>query len=121
MPRARILPLLSFLVLSSSIAAAHHSFTRYDGRKLIVLKGVVSSVSYSNPHVSFSLDTTSGTWRVEAEGVPVLKRAGITDTVLANGAKATVSGWRAKDGTAQLGMKSITIGGKSATTRRSVR
>lgn len=121
MPHVRLLSIFSFFILSSSIAAAHHSFSRYDGRKLLMLKGVVGSVSYSNPHVSFSLDTANGTWRVEAEGVPVLKRAGITDAVLTAGAHATVRGWKAKDGSAQLGMKSITIGGKSATTRRSVR
>jgi hypothetical protein len=87
----------------------------------VTLTGTVDSVRFHNPHVFFSLVTANGTWTVEAEGLPVLRRAGIDDTVLKSGAKAIVTGWKAKSGTAELGLKSISVGGKSATLRRSTR
>jgi hypothetical protein len=123
----RALRTLVLVLLGSSLpfasALAHHTFvTKYDGTKLVTVSGVVTSVSYSNPHISFQVTAGGTTWTVETESIPVVRGKGITPEVLKEGAKVTVTGWRARDGSAGLGLKSISVsGGPSATMRRSAR
>ena len=112
---------LALVLFHTLPAGAHHSFSKYDSSKHVQASGVVSTVRYQNPHVFFTLVSDTGTWSVETESLPILQRGGITESVLKDGAKATVSGWKAKDGSATIGLRAITIGGKSVTLRRSVR
>lgn len=117
--------LLSLIVVGSLLtaapqpAAAHHTFTvKYDGSKTVHISGVIGSVDYANPHVKFSV----GGWMVETESPAALTAKGLSKTTLKDGAKATVSGWPARDGSSQMGANSISIsGGPSATTRGSAR
>lgn len=103
-------------------ASAHHSYvSKYDGGKIIRLTGSVSDVSYKNPHIFFTLATSSGSWTIETESISVARSAGLTEDVLKVGAAATVTGWPAKGGGAQLGLKSITIGGRTITLRGTAR
>ena len=113
--------LCNFAVLTAS--HAHHSYvTKYNPKKPATISGVISSVSYSNPHIFFTVQTSGGTWRVETESIPKARARGLTPSVLKAGKKVRVSGWRARSGGGQLGMRSITfIGGKTITMRRSAR
>lgn len=102
---------------------AHHSYvTKYDPKKPATISGVVSSVSYANPHIFFGVTTSGGTWRVETESIPKARAKGLTPALLKSGAKVRVSGWRARSGGGALGMRSITfIGKRTITMRRSPR
>lgn len=95
---------------------AHHSYvTKYDPKKSATIKGVVASVSYTNPHIFFSVQTSGGTWRVETESIPKARARGLTPALLKSGAKVRVSGWRARSGGGALGMRSVTFLGKGRT------
>lgn len=95
---------------------AHHSYvTKYDPKKTATIQGVITSVSYSNPHIFFSVQTSGGTWRVETEGIPKARARGLTPALLKSGAKVRVSGWRARSGGGALGMRSVTFLGKGRT------
>lgn len=100
-------------------AAAHHTFvTKYDASKIVGVSGAIDEVSYSNPHVFFSV---SG-WRIETEGPAAVAGKGLTRERLKEGAKVTVRGWKARDGSAAMGLHSITFaGGPSLTIRGSAR
>lgn len=100
-------------------AIAHHTFvTKYDGSKIVSVSGVIDSVSYSNPHIFFSV---SG-WSIETEGPAAAGAKGLTRERLKEGAKVTVRGWKARDGSSALGLHSITFsGGQSFTIRGSAR
>jgi len=102
---------------------AHHSYvTKYDPKKPATISGVISSVSYSNPHIFFSVQTSGGTWRVETESIPKARARGLTPARLKSGRKVRVTGWRARSGGGSLGMRSVSfIGGKTITMRRSPR
>jgi hypothetical protein len=106
------------MALAASAALAHHTFVnKYDSSKPVSASGTVTSVSWGNPHIYF----TVGGWTVETEGISVLTSRGITREKL-DGAKVTVRGWKARDGSSTMGMRSISIhGGPSATTRGSTR
>ncbi|MFN0217863.1 MAG: DUF6152 family protein [Hyphomicrobium sp.] len=114
---------LVFMMLAmSATVRAHHSYvSKYDGGKVIKLSGTVAGVSYKNPHIIFTLATASGSWTIESESIPVVRAAGLTEAILKAGVAATVTGWPAKSGSAQLGLKSITIGGRTMTLRGSAR
>lgn len=114
-----ILLLATLFAAAPHAAFAHHTFTvKYDASKTVRVSGVIGPVSYSNPHTTF----TVGGWSVETESPAALSAKGLTKNVLKEGAKVTVSGWPARDGSAQMGASSISIaGGPSATTRGSAR
>lgn len=115
------LAIISGALLGTS--QAHHSYvTKYDPKKPVTISGVITSVSYSNPHIFFSVQTSGGTWQVETESIPKARARGLTPEQLKSGRKARVSGWRARSGGGSLGMRSISfIGGKTITMRRSPR
>lgn len=120
--RNKLLPALIGAILAPLLvlpAMAHHTFVvKYDGSKTVRVSGVITSMSYGNPHITF----TVGGWTVETESPAALSAKGLTKNVLIEGAKVTVSGWPARDGSSKLGASSISIsGGPSATTRGTAR
>lgn len=100
------------LGLSVTVADAHHTYVKdFDNKKLITLAGTVGSVRYANPHISFELIVSGTTWMIHTESIPVAMKSGLTKEKLVEGAKATVTGWTARDGSAGLGLSTISIGG----------
>lgn len=121
---SRFLALVAFLVTTlAAPAGAHHTFvTKYDNGKLIEIAGTVSSVSFTNPHIFFSVDAGATTWTVETESISVANAKGLKVSLLKAGAKVTVRGWRARNGSTAVGLKSITFaGGPTITMRGSAR
>ncbi len=110
--------LLPLAALTAPVSAHHTFVSKYDSTKLVTVSGTVGSVSYSNPHIFFDV---SG-WTVETEGIPVASGKGLTKERLKVGAKVTVRGWKARDGSGAMGLHSISFsGGPSITMRGSAR
>lgn len=93
---------------------AHHAFTaEFDGSKTIVVKGVLTQVEWTNPHIQIYLDVKGPDGKLQhftfASGPPnMLHRAGIRKSDFKIGETVTITGAPAKDGTQQLGwMKMI--------------
>lgn len=123
----RILSVLTaFAVLAAlpaSFARAHHTFvTKYNGAKQTRISGTITSVSYQNPHIFFTLEAGGTSWRVETEGISVAQSNGMTREKLTEGAKVTITGWPSRDKTAAIGLASITFAkGGTITMRRTAR
>ena len=85
--------------------AAHHSFSaEYDVKQEIELKGVVTKVEWTNPHVRFYVDVKDDkggvtNWDLELMSVNTLTRAGWDRHSLKVGDAVTVRAYRAIDGT----------------------
>lgn len=112
--------LIPAIVLSAEVSGsvfAHHTYVKkYNAKKVITLKGIISSVSYSNPHIFFSLDVRTkgggtGTWRVEAESIPKAQAKGLTKSRLREGAAVTITGWPARAKTGEIGLRTIKFKG----------
>ncbi len=92
------------LFLTAAPVLAHHSFTAaYDLNESIVVEGVVTKVTWVNPHVSFQVDVTdqSGkvtTWGVDGAPPAALKSRGLERTALKPGDVVTVEGAPARYG-----------------------
>src|SRR5581483_10554173 len=90
------------LLCSSGALLAHHSFsTDYDGAKTFNLKGTVSKVEWTNPHVRFYVDVKNDkgeteTWNMELASPSALARNGWTSRTLKVGDTVTVQGYAAK-------------------------
>lgn len=114
--------LLAVLVTVSSGAAptfGHHSYvSKYDSAKLTKLSGTVSSVSYTNPHIFFTLDAGGTSWTVETESISVARAAGLTEAVLKDGAKVAITGWPAREKSTEIGLSTLTPEGKPTITMR---
>jgi hypothetical protein len=95
-------------------AFAHHSFTaEFDGSKEFVVKGVLTRVLWTNPHIYLYMNVTGPDGKVVeyafASGPPtMLHRAGVRKEDFKIGDTITMTGAPAKDGTKNLGwMKMI--------------
>ena len=90
-------------------ALAHHSFSaEFDGSKTFVVKGVLTKLDWTNPHVYLYLDVPARGGKVQhyafSSGPPAaLRRAGIKKSDFNIGATVTITGAPAKDGTTLLG------------------
>jgi Family of unknown function (DUF6152) len=91
------------LLLSSVPVLAHHSFAaEFDVKQPVTLKGTVTKVEWTNPHVWFYIDVTdeSGNvqhWQCENGAPNALARMGWSRNSLKVGDQVTVEGFRAKN------------------------
>jgi hypothetical protein len=92
------------LLVSTSLAMAHHSFAaEYDSSKQVTVKGVVQKVAWVNPHAYVFIDVKDEngkvtTWAFESLSPNALARQGWTRNSLKAGEAVTVDGYLAKDG-----------------------
>jgi uncharacterized protein DUF6152 len=92
------------LLVSASLAMAHHSFAaEYDSNKQVTVKGVVQKVAWVNPHAYVFIDVKDEngkvtTWAFESLSPNALARQGWTRNSLKAGEAVTVDGYLAKDG-----------------------
>ena len=108
------------LLCSGTALVAHHSFsTEYDGTKTFNMKGVVSKVEWTNPHVRFYVDVKDETgkvsvWNMEVASPSALARNGWTSRTLKVGDEVTVQGYAAKVAANRGNVKSVvTADGRS--------
>lgn len=93
------------LVLASSFAHAHHSFSaEFDIGRPVEITGTVTAIEWTNPHAWVHLEAVDAEgnrteWAVELLGVNALARSGLTRHVLKPGDKITVNGFQARNGT----------------------
>ena len=108
---------LGWLVLAVGIVAtpafAHHSFAVFfDDQTIIQVTGSVTDFRFTNPHaiISFSVKNAQGQiepWRAETNAVTLLRRRGWTKDSLTIGEVITVEGWRARDGSKYMRMRTV--------------
>jgi hypothetical protein len=82
----------------------HHSFAaEYDGARPMALKGTVTKVEWTNPHVRFYIDVQDASgkvenWNFEMASPNVLTRNGWRKNTLKIGSTITVGGFLARHG-----------------------
>ncbi len=95
---------LAAVLCQAGQAFAHHSFSaEYDINKVLVLKGVITKVEWTNPHVRFYVDVKDDkgvvtNWDLELMSLNTLTRAGWNKYDLKVGESVTVTAYLAVDG-----------------------
>lgn len=99
-----LLILATVSVSSSTPVWAHHGASAYDLQKTITSKGIVTSLTWTNPHclLNFDMKDESGTvqnWHVEMYNPLYMQRAGWSKDILKAGDEITISFHPTKNGT----------------------
>lgn len=93
-----------FGIVGTAPLWAHHSFAaEYDSGQLITLKGTISKVEWTNPHIYVYLDVKDAngkvtTWALEGYPPNTLKRTGFSRDLLKIGDPITATAYKSKDG-----------------------
>jgi len=101
----RTLAVLVFTVATATGAQAHHSSAMYDQEKTLTLRGVVTQLRWTSPHVNVSVLADPGrgqagvAWVLEATSPGNLMRAGWTRTSIKVGDRVSVVVAPLRDGT----------------------
>jgi len=105
----------ALLLAAPAAMLAHHSFAaEYDAKKPVNVKGVVTKVDWTNPHVYFYMDVEDDSgkitnWAFEMGPPNGLQRAGWTRNTMKVGDEIVVEGSMAKDGSKQGNARSVTL------------
>ena len=79
-------------------AAAHHSMTEFDRNVVAETEGVVSRISWRNPHIMLEVTSTAEdgvetVYHLEGNAESMLRRRGVTSDNLSVGEAVRVAGW----------------------------
>lgn len=111
-------PLAGFIVmavLAPLPLLAHHSFAaEFDATKPVTVKGAVTKVEWTNPHIWIYLDNKDDTgtvskWQCEMGSPNSLMRQGWRSDSLKQGDQITIEGTRAKDGSNTCNARTVRL------------
>ena len=112
----RIFPYPMLLVLAFAMPVlAHHNYRlNFDDSKEITLEGVVSEVSWANPHITIYIDVLAEngetvSWVLPTAAPRVAQNNGLTKDVLAAGDEIVIVGWPARDESKQMRARRLTL------------
>jgi hypothetical protein len=111
--RSFLAGLVLLIAVAAAPASAHHSFAVYfDDQTIVQVTGTVTDFRFTNPHaiISFTVKNAKGQvepWRAETNAVTLLRRRGWTKDSLTIGETITIEGWRSRDGSRYMRMRTV--------------
>lgn len=98
-------------------ALAHHGWSSYDQGRELRLTGPFTSVSWTNPHGTATLNWQGKRWDVILAPVSRMEARGLSRAMIAPGRRITVVGYPRSDGTAEMRIERVIVGDKTVELR----
>jgi hypothetical protein len=101
------------LLLAAAPAVAHHAFSaEFDASQPITIKGRVTKIAWTNPHVWIYLNVQDEAgkvvnWGFEMGAPQQVRNRGWDRTTLKTGDELIVEGWRARDGSFRMNANTV--------------
>jgi hypothetical protein len=111
----RVVTAVALMLMQVGTVHAHHSFAVFfdTDAQLVKVTGVVRDFQFRNPHGVITVVVPKGheeiTWRAETNSPSILRRRGWTPDSLHVGDKVTLEGWRARDGSRYMRLKTASL------------
>ena len=105
---------VAFLLAAIPLAAHHSTKAEFDSTTIVSMQGVVTHVSWLNPHASLFVDVTDASgkvtnWEIEMPPPNALVRVGVKKEAFANGTRVMLDVWVAKRGGSLATMRTLTM------------
>lgn len=101
----RLASVIAVMVALTSSVQAHHSFAMFDKNKSVTLKGEVSRVNWTNPHVYIFIDVPNANgnaepvrYAIECNSPNVLVRGGWKPSTVKHGDSISITFYPLRDG-----------------------
>jgi len=114
MKQFKTLFLTASLIAVAGLAQAHHSFAIYELENKTEIKGVLSKVTITNPHIRFYVDVENedGTiteWNIESMNPTRWRSFDFpeADEIAEIGEEVSILGWKARNGAAEMALGSV--------------
>jgi hypothetical protein len=110
----RYLPLV-FLLLVSGLAHAHHSTLGFfNPEERTELEGVLTNITWRNPHIRFTMDVTAADgiteeWKIEASALSVLKNRGLNQNFMKPGDNIKIYGHPSRHGEPEMWARNVLL------------
>lgn len=105
------------LLTAAVPAAAHHGWSSYDAAKVITVETTLTDLSWGNPHGAAKTRYQGKVWDVVLAPVSRMEARGLTREMLAPRKKVTLTGYPRSDGSAEMRIERVTVGGKTVELR----
>ncbi|MDB5455139.1 MAG: hypothetical protein JWP92_724 [Caulobacter sp.] len=116
MSRSMMLAAAAVLLLPGA-ALAHHGWSGYDADKTIQVSAPLSDLAWRNPHGTAKVAYQGKTWDVILAPVARMEARGLTPAMLAAGKSVTLVGYPRRDGTPEMRIERVTVGGQTVELR----
>jgi hypothetical protein len=110
-----IIAALAGVVLTGSVALAHHAFSaEFDASQPVRLRGKITMMEWINPHAWMHVEVTNDdgsveNWMIEAGPPGALVRRGWDRNSVVPGTEVLVEGYRALDGSNRANGRDVTF------------
>ncbi|PSJ40640.1 DUF6152 family protein [Allosphingosinicella deserti] len=101
------------LAACPAAAAAHHGWSSYDETKPITLTGPLTAISWGNPHGTARMKWKGKTWDVILAPVSRMESRGLTNAMIANNKKVTITGYARRDGAPEMRLERVQVGDRT--------
>lgn len=105
------------LAAITSPLAAHHGWSSYDETKPITLSGTFASVTWGNPHGTATIRRGDKKWAIVLAPTSRMEARGLTEAMIAPGKQLSITGYVRKDGTPEMRIERVMVGGKTVELR----